>query len=193
VRKDKSFSTKIPFKRITVSPQIILKNENGRPYFPCGNVDFNISHSQNMVAVSHVSGKGVHTACDIQFVKSRVNTMQIAENFFTGSEREYILHNEKRFFGIWTLKECFLKLHSFSIFDMKNVPSFIFGGEFSGRYFLNDLSSSFSFYLYELEDFQERQYMLDVCIEGEDQPNPEIKWFSQSFLPCRNIAKITKV
>ncbi|MCL1959773.1 MAG: 4'-phosphopantetheinyl transferase superfamily protein [Spirochaetes bacterium] len=168
----------------------ILKNENGRPYFPYSNVDFNISHSQNMVAVSHVSGDELRTACDIQFVKLRTNTMQIAKKFFTESEIEYILHNEKSFFEIWTLKECFLKLRGFSVFDMKNVPSFIYEGKFSDRCLSDGLSSPLSFFLYELGDCSENQYMLAVCIEGEGQPAPKIKWFSQTFLPCRNIAKI---
>jgi hypothetical protein len=171
----------------------MLKNENGRPYFPCGNADFNISHSQNMVAVSHVSGMGIHTACDIQFVKPRANTMLIAGNFFTDSEREYILHNEKRFFEIWTLKECFLKLHDFSVFNMKSAPSFIFGGEFSIKCFHDSLSSPLSFFLYELGERNDRQYMLSACIEGVEQPNPEIKWVSGSSLPCRNIAIINKM
>lgn len=168
----------------------ILKNENGRPYFSGSNVDFNISHSQNMVAVSHVSSKGIHTACDVQFEKHRANTMQIAENFFTDSEKEYILHNEKRFFEIWTLKECFLKLRGFSVFDMKSVPSFIYKGKISDRCFSNGLISPLSFFLYELGGCNDRQYMLAVCIEGEGQFVPEIKWFSGSFFPCRDIAKI---
>jgi hypothetical protein len=171
----------------------MLKNENGRPYFLCSNIDFNISHSQNMVAVSHVSGKGIHTACDVQFVKLRTNTMQIAENFFTDSERDYILYNEKRFFEIWTLKECFLKLHGFSVFDMKSAPPFIFGGEFSIKCFHDSLSSPLSFFLYELGERNDRQYMLSVCIEGVEQSVPEIKWFSGSSLPCRNIAIINKM
>jgi phosphopantetheinyl transferase len=171
----------------------IQKNENGRPYFTCGNADFNISHSRNMVAVSHISGVGMHTACDVQFVKPRKSTMQIAENFFTDSENEYILHNEKRFFEIWTLKECFLKLRGFSVFDMKNIPSFIYEGKFSARQLSNDLSLPLTFFLYELGNYIENQYMFAVCVEGEEQSAPEIKWFSQVFLPCGNIAKITKI
>ena len=170
----------------------ILKNENGRPYFSCGNADFSVSHSRNMVTVSHVSGKSIHTACDIQLIKHRTNTTQIAENFFTDSEKDYILRNEKRFFEIWTLKECFLKLRGFSVFEMKNVPSFIYEGKFSDRQFSNVLSPPFTFFLYELEDYSENQYMFAVCVEGEEQSAPEIKWFSQVFLPCGNIAKITK-
>jgi hypothetical protein len=166
----------------------IVKNENGRPYFSNGNADFNISHSKNMVAVSHVIGKGVHTACDVQFVKPLANAKQIAEKFFTGGENEYISHNEERFFEIWTLKECFLKLHGFSVFDMKNGPSFIYEGKFSDRCLPGDMP--LSFFLYEFGDNNEAQYMFAVCIEDEEQSDPEIKWFSKSYLPFRNIAKI---
>jgi 4'-phosphopantetheinyl transferase len=166
----------------------ILKNENGRPYFPGVNADFNISHSQNMVAVSHIPGNGVHTACDIQFVKPRINTIQIAEKYFSDSENEYIT-NKKRFFEIWTLKECFLKLYGFSVFDMKSAPSFIYEGIFSDRCF-SASSFSLSFSLYELGDCNENQYMFAICIEGAGHSDPEIKWFSKSSLP---IAKITKI
>jgi len=171
----------------------IHKNENGRPYFPCANVDFNISHSKNLVVVSHITGGGIRTACDVQFVNPRKNTMRIAETFFTDSETEYVLCNEKRFFEIWTLKECFLKLHGNSVFDMKNVPSFIYKGRFSERNFLDRLNSPFSFFLYELGDCHDRQYILAACIEGAEHLVPEIKWFSNTSLTCRNIAKITKM
>jgi phosphopantetheinyl transferase len=170
----------------------IQKNENGRPYFPYSNTDFSVSHSQNMVSVSYVSGKGMHTACDVQFVKPRTNIMQIAEIFFTDSEKEYVLRNEKRFFEIWTLKECFLKLYGFSVFDMKNVPSFIYKGKFSNKQLSNDLSLPYSFFLYEMGD-SKVNYILAVCVEGEEHSAPEIKWFSQVFLPFGNIARITKI
>jgi 4'-phosphopantetheinyl transferase len=72
----------------------------------------------------------VQTGCDIQLVQTRANTKKIAEEFFSVSEREYIFsqdgnqYNETRFFEIWTLKECFLKLRGLSVFDMAKVPSF---------------------------------------------------------------------
>jgi hypothetical protein len=74
---------------------------------------------------------------------------------------------------------------------MKNVPSFIYEGKFSDKCLSCDIP--LSFFLYELGDNNEAQYMFAVCIEGERQSDPEIKWFSKSSLPFRNIAKITKI
>ena len=180
----------------------IVKDENGRPYFPDSRADFNISHSGAVTAVSLVKGVKLRTGCDVQIVKARASTMKIAESFFNIAEREYIFSqdknkdNEIKFFEIWTLKECFLKLKGLSVFDMQKVPSFIceertdegllrrhFG-------FCAKVSSPLSFYLYEMRAHSDERYILAVAIEGDEQPQPEIRWFSQSPLPVRSITEI---
>jgi len=175
----------------------IKTDKNGRPFFPDFDADFNISHSGSIAAVSMVSGEksgfpaNLRTGCDIELVRPRVSTAKIAEMSFSSSERDYIFSGDcdNRFFTIWTLKECFLKLRGLSVFDMKKVPSFISaeGGLFS---FEAAVSLPLSFYAYELQGISGEIYFLSVAIEGKEQLKPKILWVSQSFLPVRSIAEI---
>jgi phosphopantetheinyl transferase len=172
----------------------ILRGENGRPYFANGEANFNISHSGLVTAVSFVKGGNVRTGCDIQLVQTRTNTKKIADEFFSASERSYIFSQggnkyiETRFFEIWTLKECLLKLRGLTVFDMAKMPSFIHIDVSGISHFTlgETVASPLSFYLYELSNSGEK-YMLAVAIEGVDPCQPEIKWFSQTALACREI------
>jgi phosphopantetheinyl transferase len=166
----------------------IARDGQGRPYFPSGDADFSISHSGALAAVSYV--KGARTGCDVELVRRRARALEIACMFFSVPEKEYISSqcgcNDKRFFQIWTLKECFLKLNGLSVFDMAKVPSFISGGELA---FSAAVFSPLAFYLYELGD-ADSCYMLATAFEGTVMEQPEVKWFSQFSLPCTSIAKI---
>ena len=170
----------------------IATEENGRPFFHDGDMDFSISHSGAVVAVSLVKGENIHgakvrTGCDIQLIRPRENLKDIAEEIFCAAERDYILSQDEtqfesaRFFQIWTLKECYIKLRGLSVFDMPKVPSFV-SCDAAGRYlftFNASGSSPLSFYLYELVYDGER-YMLATAIEGDWDIRPEIRIFSQS-------------
>ena len=165
----------------------IKKEEQGRPFFPDRETDFNISHSGNLAAVSLVKDGGMRTGCDVELVRPRKRIKEIAEKFFTASEREFIFDaeffDEAKFFMIWTLKECYLKLKGMSVFDMKEAPSFIERGQF-----IFGADCSLSFYLYELSGFGER-YML-ASAANETKGEPELRWFSQVSFDCKSIAKI---
>ena len=175
----------------------IARDDRGRPFIP-GNIgDFSISHSGNMAAVSLVKGQALRTGCDIQIVRPGTSFREIVRLFFIAPEGEYIFSSddkkteENRFFEIWALKECFLKLRGLSVFDMALVPPFINSddsghGQFS---FGGAVFSPLSYYLYELGNSGER-YFLAAAIEGTTQVEPAIHWFSQPFLPCRSIAEI---
>jgi len=170
----------------------IAREKQGRPFFPACMVDFNVTHSGFLAAVSYVKGENLRTGCDTERVRPRVNAPEIAKTFFAAPEQNYITpqggFNEARFYAIWTLKECFLKLRGLSVFDMVSCPSFIDAhGEFAVS---AAVSSPLSFYLYELSGNPAERYMLATAIEGAEQPPPEIRWFSQSFLTCRMIAEI---
>jgi 4'-phosphopantetheinyl transferase len=176
----------------------IAKEEGGRPFLPGRELDFSITHSGSLAAVSFVKGGFLRTGCDVEQVRPRVNIEEIAKTFFSASERKYIFPrgglDETRFYRIWTLKECLLKLRGLSVFDMAGLPSFISGESLES---VNDMfafgqavSSPLSFSLYELSDNADKRYMLAAAIEGTDQGPPEIRWFSQSFLPCKKIAEI---
>ena len=153
----------------------IATDENGRPFFHDSGLagaslmDFSISHSGAAVAVSLVISENTHgvkarTGCDIELIRPRKNLRNIAENNFSAAERDYIFSQNEtqlesaRFFQIWTLKECYIKLRGLSVFDMPKAPSFISNNA--------SCSSSISFYLYELVHAGER-YMLATCIEED--------------------------
>jgi hypothetical protein len=184
----------------------IENGEQGRPFFPGGEVDFNIAHSGSIVAVSLVRGGTLRTGCDIELIRPRTNIREIAETYFSSNERDYIFSqgesSDKRFYEIWTLKECYLKLKGFSVFDMSCCPSFINDEGFLS--FGKAVSRPLSFRLYELsgedgEPATERalasegsspvRYILAAAIEGE-QREPEILWFSQLSLACKMTAEI---
>jgi len=174
----------------------ISREAGGRPFFPDSDTDFSISHSGDLAAVSLVRGKGLRTGCDVELVRPRAKARKIAEDYFAAAERDYIESGGSfdlmRFYQIWTLKECFLKLKGLSVFDMRGVPSFINGVEpaVHGLYAF-DVSGAFplSFNLYELTGNAGECYILATAIEGKEAEQPEIRWFSPEALSCKSIAK----
>jgi hypothetical protein len=187
----------------------VALEENGRPYFPDGKEDFNISHSGALTAVSLVSGEKMRVGCDVELVRPRSGAIKIAEKVFTAQERDYVISASQKqnghvaFFEVWTLKECYLKLKGLTVFDMKKTPSFICerGGGFHFA-FNAAVDTPFTFYLYELKGASDEWYILAAAIEGSGQLRPEIRWFPQltlhsqanlpyqSTLHARSIAEI---
>ena len=172
----------------------ITRDENGRPFFSDRHADFSISHSGEMAAVSLVSGGNLKTGCDIEYAAPRTNAKEIAERYFSTREAAWIFPPEGNsespmdFFKIWTLKECYLKLRGFSVFDMQKAPSFI---DDEGRFaFCREVSSPLSFYVYRLEGSSGEVYILSAAIEGDEQVQPGIRWFSQSFFTASSIVEI---
>ena len=174
----------------------IAREARGRPFFPDGDTDFSIAHSGTLAVVSLIKGKNLRTACDVELVRHRSGAREITEKFFTIPERNHVLHNGQfdltRFYMIWTLKECFIKLRGLSVFDMAGLPSFINSEGFCPGHFTFDsaVSSPLSFGLYELSGATGERYMLAAALEGTEERQPEMRWFSQSFLSCKSIAKI---
>ena len=175
----------------------IAREASGRPFFPGSDTDFNISHSGSLTAVSLVRGKNLRTGCDVELVRPRARAKEIAEKFFSAQEKEYIgsgeHFDETRFYQIWTLKECYLKLRGLSVFDIPGTPSFVSGLEAAAHgsfEFSGAVSSPLSFSLYELTGGAGERYTLASVIEGTVECQPEIRWCSQDFLDCKSIAKI---
>lgn len=184
-----------------------LAEAGGRPFLRVDNsantapVDFNVSHSGEIAAVSFVKGEGLRTGCDIERVRFRKGSAKIAEDYFSVDEKKYIINDGEfdttKFFEVWTLKESYLKLRGFSVFDMVSVPSFITydDSQKASFTFCESVSVPLSFRLYELTDnsasvCQNDRYMLAAVIEGTVQKLPEIRWFSQSVLDCKMRAEI---
>lgn len=178
----------------------IAREARGRPFLRGREVDFSIAHSGALAAVSFVRGAGLRTGCDVERVRLRAGAAKIAEEFFSIAEKSYIYSQNEfdnaRFYEIWTLKECFLKLHGLSVFDMTCAPSFVGNDESTcaGRLaFGAAVSQAISFRLYELSGGAGERYMLAAAIEGAAQAQPEIRWLSQrSPVPfaCKMIAEI---
>jgi len=168
---------------------IARETQEGRPFFPKSNTDFSISHSGNLTAVSLVRGKNIRTGCDVELVRPRLKAKEIAREFFTAPERDYIESQGQfdgtHFYMIWTLKECFLKLHGLSVFDMPSVPSFISS---EGVYTFDAVGvSPVLFNLYELTDSSDERYVLATAIAGTEEYQPEIRWFSKDFFSLREV------
>jgi hypothetical protein len=170
----------------------IVLGKNGRPYFADGRGDFSISHSGAAVAVAWAAGPSCRAGCDIQRVKTGRLFGNIAKTCFSAAESAYIFAGEdpaSRFYEIWVLKECYIKLRGLTVFDIAGLPSFITDGNFS---FAETPAYSshipLNFYLYTLGDITGESYMLAAALEGEGVP--AIRWFSQDSLPLRSIAAI---
>ncbi len=86
-------------------------NKHGKPYFKdCPDVHFNVSHSGDLAACAFSE---YDVGCDIEMV--RTPDYNVAERFFADDEIKYVYNQKneneraKAFFGIWTLKESFVK------------------------------------------------------------------------------------
>lgn len=177
------------------------KEEQGRPFLKGRNADFNISHSGNTVAVSYINKNDVRVGCDIEKIRQRSRIEKIAEDKFSRSENNY-LHSSGgfsviNFFKLWTLKECYIKLYGLSVFEMKNIPSFIKENLQENRFefsFNINVSKPLFFRLYELSKNKEILYILAEAIEGE-YLKPEIQWLSTSSvtLDCKLIEEIKAI
>jgi 4'-phosphopantetheinyl transferase len=175
----------------------IAREESGRPFFANPEIqgreiDFSISHSGDLAVVSLARGKNLRTGCDVELVRPRTRAREIVKEFFTAPEREYIESGGRfdvtRFYEIWTLRECFLKLRGLSVFDMACVPSFISGDGLYRFAFDAEVSSPLSFSLYELS--VHGRYILAAALEGAETEQPEIRMFSQGLPDCKSIANI---
>jgi len=179
----------------TLTEADIAREASGRPFLPGGDTDFCISHSGNLAAVSLVRGKGLRTGCDAELVRPRAKAREIAEELFAAPERKYIESGGgfdlTRFYQIWTLKECFLKLRGLSVFDMGGAPSFINDAEpeprgpFREQFKIDSAGvSPVLFNLYELTGNDGERYILATAIAGTEECQPEIRWFSRAAPDC---------
>ncbi|PID51540.1 MAG: hypothetical protein CR960_00340 [Pasteurellales bacterium] len=103
-------------KQFGVNPYLtIKKTQRGRPYFKDCQLDFNISHSGNFVAVAVTfNGK---VGIDIEDSSKKRNIAKIAKHFIACdqniTEQEFYLH--------FCLREAVLKASGFGISKIKNV------------------------------------------------------------------------
>ena len=103
----------------------IYRTQSGRPQFPVENIDFNISHSGDWVAVllhineSEKSAVGI----DIEFPKKR-NFSALMAHFAPQAEQEWFakqLNEEQAFYRCWCLREAVLKSQGVGIVKLSSV------------------------------------------------------------------------
>ena len=88
-----------------------LEDYYHKPYIKNYDIEFNLSHSEEMVACA-ISDKTV--GIDIEYVDKDID-LNIAKHYFYDREYENILHsdsNADEFFKYWVLKESFMKYTS---------------------------------------------------------------------------------
>lgn len=192
-------------EKATSSSDGIQYEPSGRPYFADHHADFNISHSRSMIAVSFSAGvsplseKPFRTGCDIQSVREGNRYDKILFRFFTSREQEYVLTagspQEKawRFYRIWALKECFLKLHGLEVAALQDTPCFAppladDTRPHQGISLINP-KHALVYYVYECGENDPDRYILaiagEVSIKEPRLPRLEFSWFSSDTLPLR--------
>ncbi|MDR2518276.1 MAG: 4'-phosphopantetheinyl transferase superfamily protein, partial [Spirochaetaceae bacterium] len=113
----------------------ILRLSGGRPYFADLRGDFSLSHAGRLAAAAYsvkrsgATGAPLRTACDIERIHPTKDRTPLASRFFHPLEQRWLdgaanrAERQRRFYSLWTLKECFLKAAGSSVFAMKGAPS----------------------------------------------------------------------
>lgn len=108
--------------QIAILPTMVI-GDNNRPCFLERNLpDFNISHSQDWVAVA-ISLDG-RVGLDIEVARPRKNYLDVAKSFFADAEYQWMMQQAdtlKDFWQLWTLKESALKLYAKGVWQIKSV------------------------------------------------------------------------
>ena len=108
--------------QIAILPTMVI-GDNNRPCFLDRNLpDFNISHSQDWVAVA-ISLDG-RVGLDIEVARPRKNYLDVAKSFFADAEYQWMMQQAdtlKAFWQLWTLKESALKLYAKGVWQIKSV------------------------------------------------------------------------
>lgn len=160
------------FSQYSVDYKIVY-DEAGRPSLSTKSIsktggeafygDFNISHSGGVVAVFVAGGfsSSFRLGCDVECLRPRKNFLEIASEYFSFEEYEWIIQGEKkellRFYTLWTAKEAWLKSRGQSVFDMRQAPSFCKDGTEEGL----SLAEK-KFMQFFLTSPEERDYVLTI-------------------------------
>ena len=108
--------------QIAILPTMVI-GDNNRPCFLERNLpDFNISHSQDWVAIA-ISLDG-RVGLDIEVARPRKNYLDVAKSFFADAEYQWMMQQAdtlKAFWQLWTLKESALKLYAKGVWQIKSV------------------------------------------------------------------------
>lgn len=127
-------------------------SKNGKPYSVNAQIEFNVSHSGNLV-VCAVSEKEI----GIDVEKIRTVNPRACEKFATEKEIDYINSTTDGFFRIWTLKEAYFKCIGTGLgSDIKNVSFDVDGNSITCS------EQGFNCFFKEIAD----GYICSVCIRN---------------------------
>lgn len=150
----------------------IEKNEYGKPYLKNHNLQYNISHSGNMV-ICAISNNEV--GVDIEEIKDM--DIEIVKRCYSEKEAAYIIEQQgnvqlREFYRIWTLKEAYVKYLGVGIH--KSFDSFSFDEKVvSGSEFrFQENGKTVYFKQYDLNG-----YMCSVCHPQNEFPE-QMKWIN---------------
>lgn len=154
-------------------------DKNGRPFLQSGEIFFNISHTRYAFAIA--LARTYVPGIDIERIDRNIDHDQIAENYFSKNEIDYITRDENRrkaFFRLWTRKESLLKSIGSGIVtdltqvevagDRNTIPSVLFPDEK-----FNPLYEKYYIYSVDLID-----HSLSITIP--EKKNLEINGFTHS-------------
>lgn len=99
-----------PFLSVSTAPASSATGASAAP--PAGGLHFNLSNSHELALVGFL--RGAEIGVDVEFLKPMPDLAQIAERFFSASERTALRQlpedqKQEGFFNCWTRKEAYLK------------------------------------------------------------------------------------
>ena len=134
---------KLVERKINVSNLKVEFNENGKPLIE--GINFNISHSHNLVAVAISSHE---VGIDLELVEEKDNE-KIAKKIMNEEEYQKYLKNKEYFYKVWTKKEAYLKRKGLALdfalnkdYKIDDVVSYYIQDEDDHYYYLSVSPSS---------------------------------------------------
>lgn len=111
-------------KTVAQSPSTLKfeTSNHGRPSLLGYNVDFNVSHTKNLIAIAINTTSRV--GVDVENNSRNGQYTDIVEHYFHDSECQQIGDHTDSFFKIWTLKEAYIKALGLGL--QKSLKSFYF-------------------------------------------------------------------
>lgn len=100
---------------------VFYKNKYGKPFVKELPIEFNISHSNDLVICAIND-----TSIGVDIEKIRLVDLNIIEKVCCKDELKYVLYDNsyKHFFKIWTFKEAYFKFIGTGITDFKSINYF---------------------------------------------------------------------
>jgi 4'-phosphopantetheinyl transferase len=147
----------------------ISASEDGKPFLPGNIIQFNLSHSNDLMVCGITSGTRI--GVDIQHLYQMENFEQVMAKILTPSEMD-LMHdtpeNEKQelFFSIWTAKEAYLKALGTGLRTKVNAIQ-ICWDQMNGAIFqIDDPADDRDWFIQEIEI--ESGYKSFLVVEGKE-------------------------